>query len=366
MIIPYLSLSLLNSPYAEELTRAARSVIETGFYIRGTQVKKFEETFSKYCGTEYCVGVASGLDALTLTLRSWKELKRLKDGDEVIVPANSYIATVLAISGANLVPVLIEPQDATFNLDPERIESALTSRTKVLLPVHLYGNLADMESISSIAKQKNLLVLEDAAQSHGARINDMRAGSLGDAAAFSFYPTKNLGALGDAGAITTNDPDLANTARCIANYGSEKKYENIYVGVNSRLDEIQAAFLNIKLQYLDQINRSKIEIANQYTSQIKHEAVVCPKFTDSCSHVYHIYALRVRERERFRSYLASHGVGTEIHYPIPVFQQDAYKDKFCSKFEISRKLHSEVLSLPIGPYLEKAELAYITHLINEY
>ena len=263
-MIPFLDLKAINAQYRDELVDACTRVIDSGWYIGGSELEKFEQQFASYCGTQYAIGVANGLDALILTLRAWKELGKLKEGDEVIVPSNTYIASILAISANNLTPVLVEPSVDSFNIDPKKIETAITSKTKAILPVHLYGQLADMPAIMDIAKHHELLVLEDSAQAHGASLDGKRAGSWGDASGFSFYPGKNLGALGDAGAITTSDEELANTLRALRNYGSHEKYKNLFQGVNSRLDEIQAAMLNVKLNHLDNEIAHRRKVANDY------------------------------------------------------------------------------------------------------
>ena len=276
-MISFLDLKNINQQYRQQLIEACTRVIDSGWYIGGTELEQFEQNFAKYCGTQYAIGVANGLDALILTLRAWKELGKLQDGDEVIVPSNTYIASILAISANQLKPVLVEPNPNTFNLDPAKIEAALTDKTKVILPVHLYGQLAAMPEIMAIAEKYNLLVLEDSAQSHGAALHNKKAGNWGHASGFSFYPGKNLGALGDAGGVTTNDEVLAKIIRALANYGSNQKYVNIYQGLNSRLDEIQAAVLDVKLKYIDAENNRRKEIANRYISEIKNPNIILPE-----------------------------------------------------------------------------------------
>ena len=275
-MIPFLDLKNINQQYREELIAACTRVIDSGWYIGGNELEQFEQSFANYCGVKFAIGVANGLDALILTLRAWKELGKLKDGEEVIVPSNTYIASILAITANDLVPILVEPDIETYNIDPLKIEEAITAKTKVILPVHLYGQLADMPTIMQIANKYKLLVLEDSAQSHGAEINGTKAGNWGDASGFSFYPGKNLGALGDAGAITTNDAELAQTLRALRNYGSHEKYKNLFVGVNSRLDEMQAAILDVKLMHLDDETQNRRQIANFYMAGINNPLIELP------------------------------------------------------------------------------------------
>ena len=290
-MIPFLDLKNINAQYRDELIQAATDVIDSGWYIQGNQVNAFEKEFSDYCGTKHCIGVANGLDALILIFRAYKELGRLKEGDEVIVPANTYIASILAITENRLQPILVEPDEQTYNLDPKLIEQAITPKTKAILAVHLYGQLADMLEINKIAKKNNLLVIEDSAQAHGASIDGRKAGNWGDASGFSFYPGKNLGALGDAGAVTTNDPELAKTIRALGNYGSHKKYENIYQGINSRLDEIQAAFLNVKLKYIASDISKRRSVANYYLKNINNPEITLPNINLATNeeHVWHLF-----------------------------------------------------------------------------
>lgn len=302
-------------------------VLNSGWYIAGQELSKFEDEFATYCGTSHCIGVANGLDALILTIRAWKELGKLKSGDEIIVQANTYIASVLAITENGLTPVLVEPDPVTYNLSPESIKSAITSKTKAILPVHLYGQISPMDKIMEIAKTHKLLVLEDCAQSHGALLNGKKAGAWGDAAGFSFYPGKNLGALGDAGAITTNDDELADALKALRNYGSHKKYENLYQGVNSRLDELQAALLAVKLKYLDETNRRRQEIAKAYCSGIINELISLPHLPECISeHVWHLFVIRCDDRDKLQRFLSEKGIQTLIHYPTPPHLQHAYQE----------------------------------------
>lgn len=368
-MIPFLDLKSTNGTYREEILEGVTRVIDSGWYIQGEEVSAFENEFSKYCGTRHCIGVANGLDALTLTLRAWKELGKLKDGDEVIVPANTYIASILAITENKLKAILVEPDERTFNLCPKNVSSALTHKTKVILAVHLYGQLAPMQELNALADKHKLLVLEDAAQAHGARLNGTRAGNWGDAAGFSFYPGKNLGAVGDAGAVTTNDSELAETIRALGNYGSLKKYENIYQGVNSRLDELQAAVLRVKLRYLDKETQERQKIALFYTQNINNKHVEQPlksrnSFNDIQDHAFHLYVVRTEARDLFQRYLSDNGIQTVIHYPVPPHHQKAYKSWNGQKFPVSEMLHKQVISLPISPILSRQNLETVIEVVN--
>lgn len=358
-MIPFLDLKAINAQYRDELIAACTRVIDSGWYIAGNELAQFEQNFASYCGTKHAIGVANGLDALILTLRAWKELGKLKDGDEVIVPSNTYIASILAISANNLVPVLVEPDLATYNLCPQQAEAAITAKTRAILPVHLYGQLADMPAIMDIAKQHNLLVLEDSAQAHGAELNGKKAGNWGDASGFSFYPGKNLGALGDAGAVTTNDDQLAETLRALRNYGSHEKYKNLFQGTNSRLDEIQAAMLSVKLTHLDTEIAHRRKVAQAYLEGITNPAIVLPAIHStfninnsqlmSKAHVWHLFVIRCEQREALQKYLLEHGIQTLIHYPIPPHQQQAYKEWGSESYPASEMIHQQVMSLPMGP-----------------
>ena len=369
-MINFLDLKKINAQYREELISACTRVIDSGWYINGNELSQFENHFAQYCGTKYAIGVANGLDALTLVLRAWKELGKLKDGDEVIVPANTYIASILAISANNLKPVLVEPDLNTYNINPKHIEEKITSKTKVILAVHLYGQLADMPNIMLLAKKHHLLVLEDSAQAHGAQIDGKKAGNWGDASGFSFYPGKNLGALGDGGAITTNDDELATVLNALRNYGSHEKYVNKYKGVNSRLDEIQAACLNIKLKYLDETIHSRRQIAQIYQTNLKNlEHLTLPKIEDithNLSHVWHLYVIRSEQREKLHNFLSQNDIQTLIHYPIPPHQQHAYTEWNKLTFPVSEKIHNEVLSLPISPCLTKDEALFVCDKIMSF
>ncbi len=368
--IPFLNLQSINHQYRRELIEACTCVIDSGWYIDGNELKQFEQNFANYCGIRFVIGVANGLDALILTLRAWKELGKLKDGDEVIVPSNTYIASILAITANDLKPVLVEPDVVSFNIDTKKIEAAITAKTRVILPVHLYGQLAAMPEIMAIAEKYNLLVLEDSAQAHGAEISGKKAGSWGNAAGFSFYPGKNLGALGDAGAITTNDAELANMLKALRNYGSHEKYKNLVLGVNSRLDEIQAAMLNVKLKFLDQETQHRRQIADLYLKEIQNPEIEIPlKNIDTqtyLQHVWHLFVIRTKHREALQKYLLEHGVQTLIHYPIPPHKQHAYKEWNDLSFPISEQIHAEILSLPMGPTLTIDKAKKVVQLCNGF
>ncbi|UPQ88119.1 DegT/DnrJ/EryC1/StrS family aminotransferase [Vibrio sinaloensis] len=365
-MVPFLDLQNINQRYAEELKEACARVVDSGWYITGNELKSFENEFANYCGSVYCVGVANGLDALTLTLKAWKELGRVKDGDEVIVPSNTYIASILAISANNLVPVLVEPDQKSYNLNAANIKKAMTSKTRVILPVHLYGQISPMVEIMKLADEYNLLVLEDCAQSHGASIQNKKCGNWGHAGAFSFYPGKNLGALGDAGAITTDDEELFYTLAALRNYGSHKKYENKYLGVNSRLDEMQAAMLKVKLKYLDAENQHRKKVANAYLKGISNSKVQLPEVVAEEGHVWHLFVIRTDNRDVLAKHLEENGIHTLVHYPIPPHQQQAYAGYFDSEYPISEAIHNSVLSLPISPVLDEKAAQKVIDIINEY
>lgn len=365
-MIPFLDLKEINAQYQQELKDACSRVIDSGWYVQGTEVNTFEQEFANYCGTKHAIGVANGLDALTLTLRAWKELGKLTDGDEVIVPANTYIASILAITENNLVPVLVEPDLATYNLCPKNTEVAITPKTRAILPVHLYGQIADMPAIMAIAEFHNLLVLEDSAQAHGASLGGKKVGNWGHASGFSFYPGKNLGALGDGGAVTTNDDELAAMLRSLGNYGSHKKYQNDIQGVNSRLDEIQAAMLRVKLRYLDSDTAHRRVIANQYKNKITIPLITLPEWNNDEKHVFHLFVILVENREKLQQYLADNGIQTLIHYPIPPHKQGAYKNWNDASFPITDKIHHQVISLPISPVMNSADVDKVITTLNNY
>lgn len=370
-MIPFLDLKLVNSVVRNELIDVCARVIDSGWYIGGDELNQFEMSFAKYCGVDFCVGVANGLDALSLTLMAWKELGMLKDGDEVIVPANTYIASILAITENRLVPILVEPEEATYNICVESVKAVITGKTRVILAVHLYGRLADMPALLDIAKCHNLLLLEDSAQAHGASMGGRKSGAWGDASAFSFYPGKNLGALGDAGAITTSDPMLAKMLRAIRNYGSHEKYKNNYKGINSRLDEIQAAMLNVKLKYLDEGLMRRREIAIEYSRGITNRLIRHPikpnlGISQLMDHVFHLYVIRCKQRSTLKNYLASMGIETSIHYPIPPHKQVAYQEWNDREYKLTELLHNEVLSLPISSVMTDYQVKSVINVINNF
>lgn len=366
MNIPFLDLKAINEQYADELKEAAARVIDSGWYLQGNECEAFEEEFATYCGVRFCIGVANGLDALTLIIRAYKEIGIMQEGDEIIVPANTYIASILAISENGLIPVLVEPNIATYNIDPNLIEEKITSKTKAIMAVHLYGQVAAMDEVNAIAQKYNLKVIEDSAQAHGAMLNEKCTGNLGDASGFSFYPGKNLGALGDGGAVTTNDKELADTIRALGNYGSHKKYENLYQGVNSRLDEMQAAMLRVKLRYLDNETEHRREIANFYLENIQNDKIILPTIKIEDNHVWHVFVIRCSERERLQKYCSDNGVQTLIHYPLPPHKQEAYKKWNNDSYPISEKIHDEVLSLPISGVQSLENTKKIAQIINEF
>lgn len=373
-MISFLDLKKINEPYETAFQEKLKSVLENGWYILGKETAVFESNFSSYCGTKYSIGAGNGFDALVLIFKGYIELGKLKKGDEVIVPANTYIASILAISQADLIPVLVEPRLETYNINPDLIESKITSRTKAILAVHLYGQLAEMNAIHKIANQNNLLVIEDAAQAHGAVLAESRkpkaeskkSGNLSNAAAFSFYPGKNLGALGDGGAITTNDPELAKVLFSLRNYGSEKKYHNEFIGVNSRLDELQAAFLNLKLPNLDNENQKRREAAKRYLTEIKNDKIIVPFWDLSENHVFHLFVIRTENRDQLQQYLIENGIQTMVHYPIPPHQQKAFSEWNTLSFPITEKIHNEVLSLPMSPVLTNDEVSFVVEILNQY
>lgn len=357
---------MVNNNYKRELSDACNRVIDSGWYILGQELETFEQEFADFCNVKYAVGVANGLDALALVIRAWKEMGKLKSGDEIIVPANTYIASILAISENDLVPVLVEPDPKTYNLCPKNTEKAITIKTKAILSVHLYGLLSPMPELMAIAKENNLLVLEDCAQAHGAEINGKRAGNWGDAGAFSFYPGKNLGALGDAGAITTNDKELASVLKALRNYGSHKKYENLYKGVNSRLDEIQAAMLRVKLRYLEDETNNRRNIAKRYIGEIINPLVSLPTWGGDSDHVFHLFVIETEHRDNLHEFLLSKGIETIIHYPKAPHKQQAYTEYKDFVLPITEGIHKRVLSLPIGPFMEETEVNQIINAVNLY
>ena len=370
-MIPFIDLKAINQQHRQALIDAATRVIDSGWYVLGQEVKAFEQEFAAYCCTTHCVGMANGLDALVLTLRAWKELGKLQEGDEVIVPANTYIASILAITENRLKPVLVEPDEGSYNLCPAKVRAAITLKTKAILAVHLYGQLAPMKALMAMADEHQLLVLEDSAQAHGAMVDGKRAGNWGHASGFSFYPGKNFGALGDAGAMTTNDPELAQTVRALGNYGSHKKYENIFQGVNSRVDEIQAAFLRVKLKHLDAETRIRQQIALAYAHGIKNPLLHLPidnhATVDTLGHhAFHLFVVRVKQRAAFQAYLREVGIDTLIHYPIPPHQQQAYKAYCDLQLPLTEAIHKEIVSLPIGPTMQQAQVNAVIIACNAF
>ncbi|MCX7097477.1 MAG: DegT/DnrJ/EryC1/StrS family aminotransferase [Methylococcales bacterium] len=365
-MIKFLDLQHINSQYRDELLAATTRVIDSGWYILGQEVSAFEKAFASYCEVGHCLGVANGLDALILIFRAYKELGLLKEGDEVLVPANTYIASILSITENRLKPILVEPDLATYNINPELIEQAITPKTRAILAVHLYGQCADMPALKKIAQAHNLLLIEDAAQAHGATNFGIKAGNLADAAGFSFYPGKNLGALGDGGAVTTNNPALAGVINALRNYGSEEKYVNRYRGLNSRLDELQAAILNVKLKHLDMETQRRREVAQLYLNGITNPLVTLPTISPGNEPVWHLFVIRTPDRTALQNYLTEKGIQTVIHYPIPPHQQGAYKDWQAMRLPITEKIHQEVLSLPMSPVLNNEDVNTVISIINTY
>ena len=366
-MIPFLNLHKMNHRFEEEFKHKFTDFLATGYYVLGSNVKSFEKEFAAFCGTKYCIGVGNGLDALRLILEGYKTLGKLKNKDEVLVASNTYIATILSIKQAGLKPILVESEATTFNFNLEAISRSISNKTKAILPVHLYGQLAPMEAIKKIAVDHNLLVIEDAAQAHGAIANTGHlAGNLGDAAGFSFYPTKNLGALGDAGAITTNDQELAEVIRKLRNYGSSSKYVNDYIGFNSRLDEVQAAFLRVKLPYLKEDNKRRQEIAQRYINEIRNPKIKLPTVINNKGHVFHLFVIQISNREAMIAHLTKNQIGYLIHYPIPPHQQEAFVDFSNLNFPITEKIHRQVLSIPISPVLKNDEVQKIIEVLNSF
>lgn len=367
MTIPFLDLQKINLSHQQEIEDRLLATFRSGWYLLGSEVKRFEENLCNYIGAQNVIGVANGLDALRLIIKAYKAMNIMQNGDEVLVPANTYIASVLAISDNNLTPVFVEPDVNTFNIDINKIEEKITPKTKAILLVHLYGRAVFSEEIKRLAQKYGLKIIEDNAQAFGATWNGVKTGNLGDAAGFSFYPGKNLGALGDAGAVSTNDNQLAETVRALANYGSRKKYENIYQGLNSRLDELQAAVLDVKLKYIDAENERRRSIAKRYVGEICNEKILLPTLPENDSeHVWHLFVVRTKTRDKFQKYLAENGVQTLIHYPIPPHKQQAYRDFNSLSLPITEQIHDEVLSLPISPVMTDEEVNKVIELINKY
>lgn len=390
-MIPFLDLHKINTRFEPQFQEVFKQFLDSGHYILGNRLKAFEEAFAHYCCTRHCIGVANGLEALRLILEGYKGLGKVKDGDEILVAANTYIATILAIKQAGLVPVLVEAEAETYGFDVSKLKAALSSKTKALMPVHLYGQITNMDTVNAFAKAHNLLVIEDAAQAHGGKFqipnsklqtpnygsrethhspftthHFLKAGNLGDAAGFSFYPTKNLGALGDGGAVTTNDDDLAQILKKLRNYGASSKYINELPGFNSRLDELQAALLLIKLNHLDDDNKRRHEIAKKYLTQLSNEKVILPTVPDFDAHVFHLFVVRVLDRNDFMEYMKKNNVGTLIHYPIAPHKQEALNEYNHLSFPVTERIHDTVVSIPISPVMTDEEVQRVIEVINSY
>ena len=361
-MIKFLDLKKINNRYREEIDSRIKDILDKGWYLQGEENENFTKNFANFCGTKFALGVANGLDALNLIIKAYG----FGNGDEIIVPANTYIATILAISENGCIPILVEPDIKTYNINPDSIEEKITTKTKAIMVVHLYGQAVQMEKIWKIAKKYNLKIIEDSAQAHGAIYQENRTGNLGDASGFSFYPGKNLGCIGDGGAVTTNDEELFNKIKAIANYGSDRKYHHIYKGVNSRLDEIQAAVLDIKLKHLNSDNNKRREISKYYRENIKNSKIILPETYDEKSHVWHIFAVRTQNRDEFQKYLTEKGIQTIIHYPTPPHKQGAYKEWNNLSFPITEEIHNTILSLPISPVMTDSEIEKVVEVVNEF
>lgn len=366
MMVSFLNLKEVNARYRDDFLQAVERVLDSGRYLLGEEVRSFEGEFARFTGAEFCIGVSNGLDALRLVLRGWKELGEIKDGDEVIVPANTYIASILAITDNSLKPIFVEPDIQTFNLGVEGIKKAVTDRTRVIMPVHMYGQISPMKDICDFATENGLLVLEDSAQAHGAQLDKKDAGSFGDAAGFSFYPGKNIGALGDAGAVTTNDRELADIVSALQNYGSREKYVHDYAGLNCRMDEIQAAFLRAKLKYAREEIAKRRDVARYYLDNISNKDVVLPTWTDDDAHVWHIFAIRCLDRDKLRKHMQDNGIECLIHYPIPPHKQKGYAEFNDLSLPITESIHEQVLSLPMSPVLTKGDAEKVVDVVNGF
>lgn len=361
-MVKFLDLKRVNEQYRNEIEESIKNVLNSGWYILGEECRKFETDFANYCGTMHAVGVANGLDALRLIIKAYG----FGNGDEIIVPANTFIATILAIVENGCTPVFVEPSESTYNIDENLIERYITKKTKAILPVHLYGSLANMKVIKEIAIKYSLKVIEDCAQAHGALYGGKRAGALGDAAAFSFYPGKNLGCLGDGGAVTTNDSSLADKIACLRNYGSIEKYRHVEKGINSRLDEIQAAVLRVKLKYLDIDNEKRRKISLRYRSEIVNNKILLPVASEELQHVWHLFVIRSRNRDLFQAYLQKNSIETQVHYPIPPHKQEAFAEYASKRLPVTEIIHKEVLSLPISPIMSEEEIGHVINMVNNY
>lgn len=366
MKVPFLDLKKINLQHKDALINATKNVLDSGWFIRGKEVEYFEDSFAKYCSVDHCIGVANGLDALTLIFRAFKILGKLNDGDEVIVPANTYIASVLSITENNLKPVFVEPEEIHYNICPEKVSESISSRTRAVLCVHLYGQICDMPSLKTICEEKDLILVEDCAQAHGACIDNKKTGSWGHASGFSFYPGKVLGALGDAGAVTTNDKELATLIRTISNYGSEKKYFNEFKGINSRLDELQAAFLRVKLESLDHEIEARRLVARRYLKEISNKKIQLPVWNSTEENVFHLFPIRTKNRDGLQDFLKTNGVETLIHYPLSPYLQSAYKEYNDLVFEFSEALQEELLSIPISPVMSDKEIDKVIATLNNF
>ncbi|MDD6194915.1 MAG: DegT/DnrJ/EryC1/StrS family aminotransferase [Lachnospiraceae bacterium] len=364
MKIPFASFEKMHGEIESQMQEAFERVYKNNWFIDGKELEKFEKEFAAYCGAKYCVGCGNGLDALMLILKAYG----IGEGDEVIVPSNTFIATALAVSYTGATPVFVEPELDTYNIDPGRIEEKITDRTKAIMAVHLYGQPAKMDEILAIGKKYNLKVVEDSAQAHGAEYHGVRTGSMGDAAGFSFYPGKNLGALGDAGAVVTNDAELAEKVRALGNYGSDYKYHHIYMGNNSRLDEMQAAFLSVKLQNLDRWNEDRRRIAARYSNEIINPQIILPKEMDGTKHVYHIYGVKCDRRDELEAYLNNLGIMTNKHYPIPIHMQECYQSLHISEGELplAEEISSTILSIPMSYGMSEEEVTYVIEALNQF
>ena len=365
-MIPFLDLKKINSKYNNEIFEAVKKVIENGWYINGQECKQFEIEFSKFCGTRHAIGVGNGLDALSLIFKTYRELGELREKDEVIVPANTFIASILSITENKLVPILVEPCENNFLIDTQKIEKFITKKTKAIMAVHLYGQTCNMDQIKELSIKYNLKIIEDSAQSHGAYFGNKKSGALGDCSGFSFYPGKNLGAIGDGGAVTTNDSDFAEILKNIANYGSNIKYKHDFKGVNSRLDEIQAAILRIKLNYLDFEIEKRRKIAEFYLENIKNDKIILPKCKIKNHHVWHLFVIRCENRESLIQFLRKKKIESLIHYPIPAHKQEAYNELKKNNLPVTERLSNEILSIPLNPVLTQNEMDYIVSSINEF
>ena len=361
-MIKFLDLYKINERLRKEINGKITQVLDSGWYLLGEETENFEQNFAKYCGVKHCIGVANGLESLNLIIRGYG----FAQGDEIIVPANTYIASILAISENGCTPILVEPDINTYNINPDLIEKKITSKTKAIMVVHLYGQAVQMQKIWALAKKYNLKIIEDSAQAHGAKYQNKRVGSLGDASGFSFYPGKNLGCVGDGGCVTTNDDELAQKIKALRNYGSHKKYHNVFIGMNSRLDEIQAGILDIKLKFLDEDNQKRKEIAKYYRKNIKNSSIILPNVYAEDAHVWHLFVVRTKQRDNFQKYLLDNEIQTIIHYPIPPHKQECYKLWNNLSYPITEEIHKSVLSLPISPVMSDDEVKKVVEVINEY